>query len=328
MKDLGEVQFSVTMESGKIFVPAKPLTILRDTFGVWPFRLSLGGAMLRYATVEPLSVIRSAGQPPTYFFFASEGVAPEYVFDGNPQIETRCGKPEHQGDATRVAELTPGTGCLMTVRGTGEAVRVVTLSNAQSRLYWKARVAGTEYAFLSAADLQFDSAGIVADSIDAPQIGLAVYPSMAVESSPAARESKDGVFTNYQVSLTAKRVSVESHADGTGRWSLKFPGDAMQGLSDVILSAKWTGNTAQLYPSGTHELIADDFYTGQTWQIGLKRFAPGIFETGATLEVSPLEKNANIFLERWPSIAGDAIQELQSVQALPVYRVRFRVGAK
>jgi beta-galactosidase len=53
--------------------------------------------------------------------------------------------------------------------------------------------------------------------------------------------------------------------------------------------------------------VDDGFYFGRPWEIGLRRFAPEIFEKGITLKILPLRKNAPIYIpeERLPEFGGD-----------------------
>ena len=262
------------------------------------------------------------GEPDsTYFFFASDGIAPEYFFSSAipPHIETNCGTVVREGSGTRVSALTPGPGCVMTA-GT---VRVVTLTSEQSRRFWKTKLAGAERAVLAAADVQFNGHWIVADSIGEPTISVAVYPPLELRSNSPLRAADEGIFRRYTWNGAQKTVAVGLREDRAGHWSISFAADAMQGLSDVILSVNWVGDVVELRMGATGALIADDFYTGREWQVGLKRFVPDILQHGATIGITPLRKDANIFLERWPPMSGDQVLELKSVKAVPVYRAVF-----
>ena len=64
------------------------------------------------------------------------------------------------------------------------------------------------------------------------------------------------------------------------------------------MSIDYVGNSATLYIDG--KAVADDFYCGVPWVVGIKRWAPGILSKGARLAISPLELDDEIYLERWP----------------------------
>jgi beta-galactosidase len=102
--------------------------------------------------------------------------------------------------------------------------------------------------------------------------------------------------------------------------------DALDGLSDAFLRIGYVGDTARLY-QGTR-LLDDDFYKGTVWEIGLKRFAPGISDAPLEVKILPLLKAAPIYLPQaaspsaWPD---DAVGEIQRIDLVPEYEVRVKV---
>ena len=84
----------------------------------------------------------------------------------------------------------------------------------------------------------------------------------------------------------------------------------------------YTGDVGRAYLDD--QLLADDFYFGRTavnstaWEIGLRRFAPELFQKTLTLRFLPLRKDAPIYLppDRWPDF-GTA-QEIVQVRSIGV----------
>jgi len=328
MTDLGPLQFEIKLKDGRVLVPA---TLKKDTFGIWPINLSLGDALLHYATAEPLGVVAGADGVPTYFFFASEGVAPEFLFDSGTLrgVDGDCvGMIESMGGLTKVSALSPGTGCLMRIEtASGKRVRILTLTNEQSRQYWKARLAGKDHVFLSADDLQFDRDRVTVDSTGSGPISLAVYPAVPrlSGSGPAAlAKAADGVFTRYELPVRPRAIEVAAEPQGGGKWKLKLPKDALDGLVDVYVDVQFTGDVARLWSADGSRLLGDRFYSGPAWRIGLRRFAPTILAQGALLEITPLKKSARTFLEVWPRFAGDEIARIDAIRAIPIHRAVLR----
>lgn len=80
--------------------------------------------------------------------------------------------------------------------------------------------------------------------------------------------------------------------------------------AQIYLNIDYFGFTADLRRNG--ELIADNFYTGQTWEIGLGRFIDheGDSEHGkrrdtaftAELGIEPLTKDTKVYLQQWPEL--------------------------
>lgn len=69
-------------------------------------------------------------------------------------------------------------------------------------------------------------------------------------------------------------------------------------------------------------LIADDFYYGRPWEIGLKRLAPQILEKGLVLKFLPLCKESPIYIapEHLPDFSeAREVLLVRSIQAAVEY---------
>ena len=97
-------------------------------------------------------------------------------------------------------------------------------------------------------------------------------------------------------------------------------------LSDIFVKIDYTGESARLYAkkNGKRTLILDHFYLGEEypWEIGLKRFVQPASDCALSdeelseveLEITPLKKDAKIYIEKWPEISGSEIATLKSVK--------------
>ena len=89
-------------------------------------------------------------------------------------------------------------------------------------------------------------------------------------------------------------------------------------ISDCFVSLDYIGESARIYAvkDGKRMLLLDNFFVGESypWEIGLKRFVDqNIDFADLELEITPLEKNAKIYIEKWPEIEGNNIAVLNSV---------------
>jgi hypothetical protein len=66
------------------------------------------------------------------------------------------------------------------------------------------------------------------------------------------------------------------------------------------------------------QLCADHFYTGEPWQIGLKRFD---FPHTLVIEIDALQDDAAVFLEKWPEMKAGVACCLSKVSIQPEYQV-------
>jgi hypothetical protein len=114
----------------------------------------------------------------------------------------------------------------------------------------------------------------------------------------------------------------DSSFSQAGEWKIAVPQGALDGLSDLYLGVHYQGDEAR-FLSGSH-LLADNFFNGTEWQIGLKRFLSGPSSATFSLQILPLSRQAPIFFEpgMQPRFGNDGqAGALDSVEALPEYEV-------
>jgi beta-galactosidase len=216
-------------------------------------------------------------------------------------------------------------------------------------------VAGGEHVFLSPADVFFDDRGLHLRARDDRQLRFSVFPALKnapVANVPLERTGHDGVFVSYSASVPPKQVPVhwekiraaapslpgkvgkynamapdDSDFERAGVWRIVLPAQALDGLSDVFLQIQYAGDVARL--EAGQRLLADDFYKGTTWEIGMKRFAPEALGKDLELKIMPLRKDAKIYLPRdaWPQFPPRGeIADVSGIRAMPEYEVRVNLG--
>jgi hypothetical protein len=308
------VQFQVKTSGGILAVPRHPIAIPSGAYFVWPVNLRLGGAVLRYATAQPLAKIGD-----TVFFFATPGIAPEFLFEGDA--------------APKV--VAPGAGVALSEKG----VRIVVLTREQAGNCWRGTVDGEERLVLSPADVFFEGGRVHLRSRDNTRLTASVFPKPAL-----AAKGSDGVFATYTATAPARRIEVRLRAardaqpsepvkmgkevamaptdadfDRAGVWRILVPAASLAGLSDLFLKIEYSGDVARFYAGS--RLLIDDFYLDGKWEIGMKRYGEGAFQ----LKILPLRKDAPIY------VAGEATREIaavKGVKAEPEYEAVLEFGGR
>ncbi|MCK4465517.1 MAG: glycosyl hydrolase family 35, partial [Bacteroidales bacterium] len=92
---------------------------------------------------------------------------------------------------------------------------------------------------------------------------------------------------------------------------------------DLFLYINYEGDVGRATIDG--KLISDNFYNGTRWEIGLKRFAPEVLGNSINLQVTPLYKDAKIYLEKWPEFKDEKVADIIKIEARPEYRVSVTV---
>ena len=121
-------------------------------------------------------------------------------------------------------------------------------------------------------------------------------------------EYKDTVCTRYEVEI--QYGSVFREQGGCGEVTAE----------DVFLKLDYTGESLELFINGIKE--GDHFYTGQPWEIGLKRFD---FPEKAELVIHRLDRNMLIYLEAWPKLPDSGKAVINSLTAEVEYRIPLRL---
>ena len=103
-------------------------------------------------------------------------------------------------------------------------------------------------------------------------------------------------------------------------WSLQFSKDPTAQVNDVFLEIRARGDVGRLFSDGW--LMDDHFFSGATWEIGLKAFTERL-DRPLTLTVLPLRKDTPIYLDDGVGamVTGDQTAELVDVRAVPQYKL-------
>lgn len=357
------IQISVKLASETVLVPSKPVDIPSGAYFMWPVNMDLHGANLKYATAQPLCKVSNADA--TYYFFLSvPGMAPEFAFDANTveSVDAHKATLSREGGKIYVAGIENGKDVAIKVRTRKhETVHIIVLSEEQARDIWKASYGDKEYVFFSSADMFFDETSVHLRARNADDLCFGVFPDLKLqpgsESALSKADSDDGLFSEYVTAIKPKKLTVQLEAvrtnqtpspikmgkpvdwrhnaavpippedfDYADRWRVVIPKGALEGLSDAFLRIAYVGDTARLYAGS--RVLDDDFYKGTVWEIGLKRFGPGVTETPLEIKIQPLMKAEPIYLPSlaWPNFGPEgAAGEIRHIDIEPEYEVNLPV---
>jgi hypothetical protein len=205
------------------------------------------------------------------------------------------------------------------IRGSLENSKLLNLSRADALNAWKVSFKKEHLIISNAAVIQMGSR---LELIGRDKIKMKVYPDFDSVPEGFSKIGTDGEFTLYEALMTEQQVQVEYHriSDEPEMKTYEILIDyAKKKIEDVFLQIAYQGDRARLYLE--NEFIADHFYTGRVWEVGLKQFElPGRL----VLEVYPLQENAKIFLEEWPQMKNGVACELSSVAAQVEYKASIQ----
>ncbi|MGP8253074.1 MAG: beta-galactosidase [Terracidiphilus sp.] len=365
MRDRPASQFEIRLPSGTLTVPRLPIDLPSGSYFIWPFNFQLGCVTLRYSTAQLFTRIENAGVP-TFYFEALPGIPVEFALDAATVqgITASSGQVTREQNAIYVSSVAPGLDASLDVLSTdGHHIRLAVLTQQQAEDAWKVRIGGADHLLITSADFSADPDAplgrIWLRSRTTSQISFTLVPPPAaplkanLPLAASAATSKSVTFSSEAAAWTDPLECVQTEAAGiappvkTGpaldwrphgiaqapdagplvnaaHWSITVPAGAMNGLSDLYLKINYTGDIARLSSGG--RLLDDNFYNGQPWTIGLKRFLAPQGPSSFELSILPLRKDAPIYLETAtpPAFApnGQAVS-LEGVTPVPEYQLEI-----
>ena len=198
-------------------------------------------------------------------------------------------------------------------RWNGPAAKVLTLSREDARNAVKVRF-DDEYLLVCTQPVIETARGVFC--LARGDIELKSYPAL-----PGAAGTPDGALTRYSLPLPPSNVRLTVRprmrmSDLYAEYDLILEG-AVTG-NDVFLSVDYEGDQAELLLDGSK--IADDYYRGEKWEIGLKRWD---FPKTLLLRVFAMQEGAPVFTDEPLTYENGRALRLHGVTATEEFRVRL-----
>ncbi|MFF4269714.1 beta-galactosidase [Streptomyces sp. NPDC001536] len=278
-------------EGGPVTLPSTPVTVPSGATFCWPLRLDVGGVRVEWATAQPVCTVDDSGRT-VLVLVAVEGIAPELALDASTvgSVRTPSGKVTYPDGRVLVSGLRPGTDALVEVETSGgDRVGLLVLDAVTARTAYRGVVWGAERLVLAEGGVVFDQGEVRVHS--APSAG---QPSFAVFPSPDEQGMfKQCVLSGDDVSVGEASVTLVRAAGAApepvtgvlGRASAPadkyFDAVAAEYLVELpdgvppgtLLRIHWTGDVGRAYVGDA--LVADQFFSGRVWDIGLDRVPVG-----------------------------------------------------
>ena len=322
LQTLEDVSLEVQRVGGPARFPQEGhFDLLPGVSGILPFGLRLAdGLELASATVQPLTVLR-CGEETHHVFAALPGVRPELVFN-----EAESFEPAGAGaEISRVGERTVlrGPADVMFVARQGNQHLVVlphdlalTVHPTDDRLLFAPAAlaslgAGVE--LISAGETDVKVHIYPADELDGRFTGGTLTRTSAEHAGMSAWQVH---FSPVQPSVTWERIS-----DRKVRLRAE---NGWQDLHDVRVNVRYEGDRVMVFHDGA--LVADHFYSGQPWELGLRRWLQTDAPEELLLVFHPLTPGASYLQDMPPELrpvfASDRDVHLQvhEPEIVPVYR--------
>jgi beta-galactosidase len=107
------------------------------------------------------------------------------------------------------------------------------------------------------------------------------------------------------------------------KWQITLPATSLDGLNELYLQVEYHGDIARFFAG--NQMLTDNFYNGQVWSIGLRRFLNSK-NNSFTLSVLPLRKDAPVYLELLEPLEfprSGQIDRLDDLHLVPEYQLEM-----
>lgn len=315
IQDIDDVRIEVNTGSETIRFPSSgAFDLKKSTSAIFPFNLDLGQTRIKSATVQPLTTLR-AGQGDCYVFHSFDGITPELVIAGDPDLtdiqNARKTKNSHhaliQGKNNEVFSFKSGA----------DQFLIIPYEMALNSYRLDNHLMITDALALKDGD----QISLISRS---PGSVIHIYP--ALDQSPRISLAKLSAMKSYfkgasayQLSFEEKEspVSVKKVADR--KYALTIDG-ALDRLNDVFVEIDYVGDRGMAFIDGL--LVADHFYHEKKWEIGLKSFTSALSGKQMVLIFHPLysDQEALIDFARVPEFTDGKYLNINDIRVVNEYK--------
>lgn len=289
MKDQANVR--VTIKTGKrnVTIPETGgFDLVSGENVIFPFNMDVGGVGLNYATAQLM--MKGDGY---FVFFTPERIRGEFSFAAGTKVKEVTGatvQVNKQRTLVRcnapVTEFSIGkTKILVVEKEKALTSYVVNIHGKKSLVFTDAVVLPTQ-----------DGFELLSDGKN--EFGLEVYPKInalpKTTIGVAAKTAGNKLFSSWRIQLPLVEFPVTSNTINSKKVTVSLPQALPDGVNDVYLKIDYIGDTGMGFIDG--ELVADEFYHGLPWVIGLRKFKA----KEMVFYFRPMHKNASYLVDLQP----------------------------
>ena len=267
-------RMKIKLKDETIEFPRKKMLLKGEKTAILPFNLDVNGALMKYATAQPLSRF-DEGDRQWLFLTQVEGMDVELAFDAASVKKIKATGWDKQTENGMVY-LTPNRGGVIEITSTdGKQISIVLLSRAEAENSWRTNINGRETLILTNAELMVDGNNLDLRQLDSTEIVFSLFPKPkkctvnGVKLNPVS----EGVFSKYSVNISANEPEIKITNSQRDEATVEIPQKLPDGISDIFLEVKYLGSDITALDKDS--ILTDNLFNGQSWMFGLKRYING-----------------------------------------------------
>ncbi len=325
-EDIHNIQFLLKSQQGEMRIPeSSSFTLKSGENAIFPFNFDLSGINLNYATAQLLTKLENE-KDHIYIFFSIDGIEPEVSIKTKSDFtfETKNCEIIKNPDHILAQFSTDHTG-LLTINS---RIKILMITRKKALQAWKAVITGNDYVIFSDAIILQNKNLFEAIICEKNLIECEIYPKLYTKPTTNIGVIKDistdeSIFSHYKISLPKIEIEPKITKITENKLSILLP-KKDNNLNDIMLNIDYIGDTGMAFLNG--RLVADHFYFGEEWRIGLKRFFDSAAADEMILYFRPLYKDAPFYQDFAPEIIPDfkksnRIFKINNIKFIPEYKV-------
>ncbi len=284
-------KFTLQLEDEEIYFPkGKGIDIPAEEYAILPFNLELKGIKIRYATAQPLTTINDCDKTYLVMVTPYRNKTAEFGFDlntlGSISFDESVG--ERYDESTLIVQNNGGNSIQLTSKQ-GQKLVIKTISKEDALKAWKCKIGGKERLIISDLNILDDSDGLKVSYNRTGDYKLKVYPPeigrLTIEKETVFAGMEDD-FAAFNFHVEQKEISGISYKTlSADRASISVNNGRLNDFDEVFIVIDYIGDIAKAYINGT--MILDNYYHGEKWEIGLRRYLPELVNNDLAICIEP-----------------------------------------
>jgi len=338
VSDATGIAFQITLNDGQVRIPhAGTIDVVAGENLIFPVNIDLSGITLESATAQPLAKLANEDHD-RFVFIAAERATSEFVFgkEGELRISATSACEAGEGSETLRVECHPIDQASFVIEDhEGRKVEIILLSRAASWDAWVINLGGKEFLAISKAIPLVLSTERVQFVHKSNEETVTIIPAVSGRLSSTGsgsvtiRSNSDTAATVFQIKQNEFVPEFSALLATPKKLTVDIAGDIPQGVNDLFLEVDYVADTVMAFMA--NDLVADTFYIGEPWRIGLKRFFGDERWRHLLLHFRPLYEGAPFF-EDLPASAipefedGTSVLTVKSVRLIPEYSTTIELN--
>jgi len=295
-KDKNNIQLQVKTPQGNITIPETgTIGIKAGENAILPVNIDIEGIHFNYATAQLLTKLDNKEK--TLVFFAPEGMNAEFSFPGNVTVQnlvnSNINKNEQRVLVKKGSNIDDPV--LFTITHRKATIRILVIDRLYALLSWLIQIGNVQHIAISTGTAVIEKKG----QLEIYRKGdsssfLMIYPATNRIASSAIvtnAKQKDSAFLSiFKIKLPGFKITDTVTSINDQKIQLSLTPNWPPYVNDVFAKVDYVADNGMAFING--ELVADEFYKGRPWEIGLKKFMIDKQPKNMVLYFRPIYKDA------------------------------------